>query len=112
MFIRSDDREGYEEFNFSPSRSWAAYSFAAYRKGMHDLTLGMPTITGWGDVTGYAMRVELELVAPWASVSRIGLSAVIEEAEGTKSYWALAHPSGKPDFHHADCFALELPPLV
>ena len=25
------------------------------------------------------------------------------------SYWALAHPPGKPDFHHPDCFALELP---
>jgi len=22
----------------------------------------------------------------------------------------LAHPPGKPDFHHPDCFALELPP--
>jgi hypothetical protein len=40
---------------------------------------------------------------------RIGLSAVIEEADGTISYWALAHPPGEPDFHHADCFALELP---
>jgi hypothetical protein len=40
-----------------------------------------------------------------------GLSAVIEEADGTKSYWALAHPSGEPDFHHPDCFALELPAL-
>ena len=40
---------------------------------------------------------------------RAGLSAIIEEADGTKSYWALAHPPGKPDFHHPDCFALELP---
>lgn len=40
---------------------------------------------------------------------RVGLSAVIEERRGAKSYWALAHPAGKPDFHHSDCFALELP---
>ena len=38
------------------------------------------------------------------------VSAVIEEADGTKSYWALAHPPGEPDFHHPDCFVLELPP--
>jgi hypothetical protein len=43
--------------------------------------------------------------APWL----LGLSAVIEEMNGRLSYWALAHPPGKPDFHHADCFALELP---
>lgn len=36
------------------------------------------------------------------------ISAVIEETDGTKSYWALAHPPGRPDFHHSDCFALEL----
>jgi hypothetical protein len=40
---------------------------------------------------------------------QLGLSAVLEEADGTKSYWALAHPPGdKPDFHHADCFAAQL----
>src|SRR3546814_9971873 len=39
---------------------------------------------------------------------RVALSAVIEETDGTKSYWALRHPPGKPDFHHPDCFALAL----
>jgi hypothetical protein len=38
----------------------------------------------------------------------LGLSAVIEETSGAKSYWALAHPPGRPDFHHADGFALML----
>jgi hypothetical protein len=39
---------------------------------------------------------------------RLGLSAVIEENDGTISYWALKHLPGKPDFHHPDSFALEL----
>jgi hypothetical protein len=42
---------------------------------------------------------------------RLGLSAVIEDKAGGKSYWALAHPPGKADFHHADSFARELPPM-
>jgi hypothetical protein len=42
---------------------------------------------------------------------RLGLSAVIEDMAGGKSYWALAHPPGKADFHHADSFARELPPM-
>jgi hypothetical protein len=46
---------------------------------------------------------ELPRNAPW----RLGLSALIEDTSGCKSYWALAHPPGKPDFHHADCFAYE-----
>lgn len=112
MFVRSDDQDAYQEFNFSPSHCWAAYQFDGYRSGMRDLALASPEVEGWGDITGYSLRVEMDLIAPWASASRIGLSAVIEESDGTKSYWALAHPPGKPDFHHRDCFALELPPLI
>jgi hypothetical protein len=36
------------------------------------------------------------------------VSAVVETLDGALSYWALRHPPGKPDFHHADSFALEL----
>ncbi len=38
----------------------------------------------------------------------LGLSVVIEEESGALSYWALRHAPGKPDFHHASAFALEL----
>ena len=41
---------------------------------------------------------------PW----QLALTAVIEETSGVKSYWALRHPPGKPDFHHADGFVVEL----
>jgi len=39
---------------------------------------------------------------------RLGLSAVLEETDGTKSYWALAHCGEKPDFHDAGCFTAKL----
>ena len=39
---------------------------------------------------------------------RLGLSVVIEQADGSIAYWALAHPPGRPDFHHADCLACEV----
>ena len=40
---------------------------------------------------------------------QLGLSAILEETDGTKSYWALAHPEGdKPDFHDPVCFAARL----
>ena len=32
---------------------------------------------------------------PW----QVGLNAVLEEQGGRLSYWAIAHPPGKPDFH-------------
>jgi hypothetical protein len=42
---------------------------------------------------------------------QVGISAIVEERGGRRSFWALNHPSGEPDFHHPDCFALKLPPL-
>jgi hypothetical protein len=38
----------------------------------------------------------------------VGLAVIIEEESGGLSYWALRHAPGKPDFHHAGAFALEL----
>ena len=40
---------------------------------------------------------------------RMNLTAVIEEQGGTKSYWALAHPAERPDFHDPACFVATLP---
>ena len=39
---------------------------------------------------------------------RLALAAVLEDQQGALSYWALAHPPGKPDFHHPVGFTLEL----
>jgi hypothetical protein len=39
---------------------------------------------------------------------RIALAAVIEDNNGSLSYWGLRHAPGKPDFHHPYGFALEV----
>ena len=108
-FVRPSTGPAYYEFNFSPSTQWAAYRFDNYRSGMRVATeIGAPRIEVRSNAESYSLQAALELdrlSPPW----RLGLSAVLEETNGRKSYWALRHPSGKPDFHHADCFALELP---
>lgn len=57
----------------------------------------------------FEMHVTLPLDFAARAPLRLGLSAVIEEKGGRKSYWALAHPPGKADFHHPDSFVCELP---
>ena len=101
---------GYFEFNFSPSGEWAAYRFDSYRAGMQLLDLDCEPRFLWeGRNERSVTKVDLELNFLKPGPLQIALSAVIEEVDGTKSYWALAHPPGKPDFHHPDCFALTLP---
>jgi hypothetical protein len=107
-FIRPSTGSAYYEFNFSPSTQWAAYHFSGYRSGMRVATeIAAPRIEMWSTAESYTLQAALEL-DELSSPLHLGLSAVLEETNGRKSYWALAHPPGKPDFHHADCFALEL----
>jgi hypothetical protein len=111
-FIGAAPDGGYYEFNFAPSTQWAAYQFDGYRSGMRIVAeIGAPKIEVESKPERYTLQAALELreLSP-ASRWRLGLSVVIEETSGRKSYWALAHPPGKPDFHHPDCFAVELSP--
>ena len=113
-FVRAGPGTAYYEFNFAPSTQWAAYRFNGYRSGMSAARyMGTPPIEVRSDSETYELRASLALDGlpdlPGDAVWLLGLSAVIEEAAGGMSYWALAHPPGKPDFHHSDCFALELP---
>jgi predicted GIY-YIG superfamily endonuclease len=100
---------GYLEFNLSPSTEWAAYAFTGFREGMRALDMAAPVIRTKQGRHALELTAELPL-PPDLHPTRLGLSAVIEEVSGHKSYWALRHPPGEtPDFHHPDCFALELP---
>jgi hypothetical protein len=107
-FLRPRADDSYLEFNFAPSTEWAAYSFASYRSEMRVIADAAVSV----DVerTDEALEVTALLEGlPEDGGWRLGASAVMEEIGGRRSYWALSHPPGKPDFHHSDCFALELP---
>ncbi len=109
-FVGTPDGEPYVELNLSPSTQWAAYRFTGYREGMAAAPVAAPRIEFRVDADRceLAAEVDLSLAGDWT----VGLCAVIEGRDGAVAYWALAHPPGRPDFHHADCFALELPEAV
>jgi hypothetical protein len=110
-FVAPAQAEAYCEINLSPSGQWATYRFTGYRSGMTradaEVTPFRPQVTETG--LWLATEVDLVDVAGLAgAIWRLGLTAVTEAADGRISYWSLAHPAGKPDFHHRDCLALEL----
>lgn len=78
---------------------------------MRDLELPVYPIIERGVEAGedYVIEVDLDLTSIPSGAMNMGLSAVIEERDGTKSYWALAHAPGSPDFHNRDCFIATLP---
>jgi hypothetical protein len=107
-FVRAKESSAYCELNFSPSTEWAAYLFDDYRQGMRNADIARPPVAVRSSEREFELRSTVMLPAPADAPWRLALSAVIEEASGRKSYWALAHPPGKPDFHHPDCFVAEL----
>jgi len=107
-FLWAKDEPGYTEWNFAPSGDWAAYAFDAYREGMAAAEgVATPYVRMEDNLTWWTLLATIAV--PTGQTFALGLSAVLEEADGTKSYWALAHPPGAPDFHHPDCFVARLP---
>ena len=107
-FLRGDEGQGYREWNFAPSGDWAAYDFSSYREGRSDAEVAPPYVRLEDNMTWWALGATIAVDAEpdW----QLGLSAILEEKGGTKSYWAIAHPEGaKPDFHDPACFAAHLP---
>ena len=104
VFVATAD--GYCEFNLSPSDQWAAYRFDSYRQGMCEAGQGAVVLGLDGGSDYVALEASIDLPA---GAQRLALSAVLEMQDGAKTYWALAHPSDKPDFHHPDSFILDLP---
>ncbi|MGO9993581.1 MAG: DOMON-like domain-containing protein [Steroidobacteraceae bacterium] len=112
-FIKAPGAAGYYELNFAPSRQWAVYRFNAYREGISSPDLdASPEIS----VRRFADRLEVDAAVCLHDLIglqgtphlRLALSAVVEEENGTLSYWALRHARGKADFHCPDGFVLEL----
>lgn len=107
-FLRAAGKRQYREWNFAPSGQWAAYDFSETRKGMANADVESPPYVRVEDnFTWWALGATFALDAgqEW----ELGLSAVLDEKDGTKSYWALAHTADKPDFHAPGCFVARLP---
>lgn len=101
---------GYHEFNFSPSGAWAAYRFADIRQ--RDDTYQPPLAPALHltvDDRGFSLAADIPAaLLPAGSARHLGLTAVIEHADGSLGYWALCHDGPRPDFHRPDTFLIAL----
>jgi len=109
-FIAPTGSTEYREFNFSPSGQWAAYRFSDYRERDTAFTAPLaPHIELRQHADGFELTASLApALLPDAASLQLGLTVVIEAADGSKSYWALTHAAAQPDFHLRQSFALAL----
>ena len=117
-FVGTEGNSAYREFNFAPSADWAAYLFSDER--VRDVaaetaaSLAPPRIVTSRSRGADVFTLGAEVPAGWLPDAAerswsLGLSAVIESADGRLSYWALHHPAPRPDFHQRAGWAAYLP---
>jgi hypothetical protein len=108
LFVAVDAKK-YREFNFSPSGEWAVYDFAGYRERIGSPIPVAPQISLAQASDAVDLRVLIPAaLLPGGAALQVGLTAVLEAADGSKTYWALAHAAAQPDFHLRQSFALSL----
>ena len=111
MFLMPDGGEAYSEWNFSPSERWNAYDFSEYRDGMIERDSPRePSCTMRLGSSFAIFDASVPTAALPSGESAMGLTCILEEEGGIKSFWAIAHGKDQPDFHDPACFAARLLP--
>lgn len=111
LFLKPEGGDAYVELNLSPSERWAAYDFTAYRAGMSERPASREPDSAMRQGSSFAIfdaAIPRDVLP--ALPAAANFAAVIEEHGGARSFWALAHPTAKPDFHDPACFTAELAP--
>ena len=111
FFLAPHNFPQYWEFNLSPAGHWNVYGFRSYRQGMHqEPAIAALPFTIIKEPAALFLTLEVEvssLIQPDQSLN-IAIAAVIKAQDGALTYWALAHPGPRPDFHRRDAFIITL----
>jgi len=114
-FVARPGETHYREFNFSPSGQYAEYHFSEERVGVDPTPKPLAPALHWTfteEQVDLVAQVTLSGLAVGHQDLLIGLSAVLEGANGQLTYWALGHPKNRPDFHDRKGWSLRLPHLT
>lgn len=111
MFWAEEGAKNYWELNLAPTGAWNVYAFTEYRTGMRqEERMAAPAITTSRTPESFTLTAGLDIAPLHAAEAllRVGVSAVLKHHDSRLSYWALAHPEAKPNFHTPQAFLLRV----
>lgn len=111
LFLGPKNSERYWEFNLSPSGDWNVYRFSSYRSGMKEERAfrALPfSVEAAMDEVRFSLQFGGGPITLSDELLEAAVTAVIRDARGGMSYWALIQSGPEPDFHQRDSFIIEL----
>lgn len=106
-FLGMAGSEGYWELNLSPAGHWNLYRLDGYRSGLRPeprcSTVAMERQQAL-DALSLDLELNLSSLVPAEAPLELSLTAVLQQRNGTCSYWALQHTGSEADFHRRDSF--------
>ncbi|MFZ5766575.1 MAG: DOMON-like domain-containing protein [Thermodesulfobacteriota bacterium] len=110
VFVGAAGGPGYWEVNLAPSGDWNVYRFTGYRQGMRPAErVGAASCRISRQEGELVLEADLDIAGLEApGPLRAGVSTVLLFLTGEYSYWSLAHPAARPDFHDPRGFLLRL----
>lgn len=111
MFWAEEGEKNYWELNLAPNGAWNVYAFADYRTAMRqEDRVAEPLTKTTLAADSFSLTAGMEIGTLHAGLARlrVGVNAVLLHRDTRLSYWALAHPEAKPDFHAPRTFLLRV----
>lgn len=105
-FLNPVGESYYYEFNFSLRPAWNGYEFTTYRDPQPPKETQTFALKGlsW-EAPESRLTAHLENRSSHSEFN-VSLTAVTEDQNQNKHYWALTHAENKPDFHSQKSFSL------
>jgi hypothetical protein len=100
-FLRQENEAGYTEWNFSLDCNWWSCRFDAYRKPAQEQPADVQPKDFQILFRENMVSLAAAIACPASRGLRIGPALILEHTDGRRSHWAIEHPGGAPDFHHA-----------
>ncbi len=111
VFLSSTKGTAYTEWNFCPSSDWWVMDFSSYRNRIENSNIDerKPENLQWSLVNPEQLTCHFGISLP-QNISRdslrIGLTSILENKAGIKTYWSLVHLHENPDFHASESFLI------
>lgn len=112
FFFAPQNDPQYWEFNLSPSGDWNIYHMDAYRRVGFREEMSMQRVQfevrNEAGCISLVAHVDLTPLIPEGHPIQLAISSVLQAVDKHETFWALAHPESKPDFHIRESFLIQL----